>query len=171
MLRIIKFTGPDIMQGNGVRCTIWVSGCKHHCPMCHNQWTQDFSVGRTYSYNEKADEIWKYLSKPFYDGITLSGGDPLSQDNDGLREILDIIHIVRTHFPKKNIWLYTGYSLEEIRNHENGLVREIVDKVDVLVDGRFEIDKKDISLAFRGSSNQVIWERGADGEFVRSNLN
>lgn len=174
MLRILNITGPDILQGNGIRCTLWVSGCRHHCPMCQNQWTWKYDQGKVYSENKEwlKEEIRKYLSKDYYDGITLSGGDPLGQDTKGLIELLEIITWIKEEFPTKNIWLYTGYNLLNVLYSDDKVQKDIIYSCDFVVDGKFEINEKDPSLAFRGSRNQVIWEKDKEnGQFFRSDLN
>lgn len=173
MLRILDITGPDILQGLGIRCSLWVSGCKHHCPNCQNCWTWDYNQGKVYSKEKEyiLDTIKMYLEKPYYKGITLSGGDPLFQDEDGLKELIEIIEYVKKEFPTKDIWLYTGFTLEEIRKTGNNLLEKILENIDVLVDGRFKNELRNISLKFRGSSNQVIWEKDKNGNFVKSDLN
>lgn len=174
MLRILDITGPDILQGNGIRCTLWVSGCKHRCKMCQNQWTWGYEQGKIYSKckEEIKEDLRKYLSKKHYDGLTLSGGDPLGQDTKGLEELKELIDWVKQEFPQKNIWLYTGYNLLDIIHSDNCLQKEILNSCDFVVDGQFEIQNKDISLAFRGSSNQIIWERDKKtNEFFKSELN
>ena len=174
MLRILDITGPDILQGWGTRCSLWVSGCKHHCPLCQNQWTWKYEQGRIYNEEKKQilKEISNFLSKEYYQGITFSGGDPLYQDNDGLCEIFEIIQFVRKEFPTKDIWLYTGFTMEEIEKSNNYMMQKIVDNIDYLVDGQFKNELKDISLRFRGSSNQIIWQKDSkSGKFVKSELN
>lgn len=173
MLRILEITGPDILQGCGIRCSLWVSGCKHQCPFCQNKWTWKYEQGKFFSFNKEEifEEISKFLSKDYYKGITFSGGDPLCQDNDGLCELYEIISFIRQEFPQKDIWLYTGFTMEEIKNSKNYMLNKIVEDIDVLVDGRFVNNLKDISLKFRGSSNQTIWEKDKNRNFVKSELN
>lgn len=172
MLRVLDITGPDILQGNGIRCTLWVSGCRHHCPLCHNRWTWEYNQGMIYKENKEDiyEKISSYLSKEYYEGITLSGGDPLCQDSSGLEELNELLEFVKKEFPDKNVWLYTGYTLSELKSKYDDNIHKILDKCDVIVDGRFENDKKDISLAFRGSSNQTIYEK-VNGEFQVSKYN
>lgn len=154
MLRILDITAPDINNGTGIRVTLWVSGCKHHCKGCHNQWTWDFNQGK--EFRENIDEIGyklgDWLDRDYVEGLTISGGDPLCQDEEGLKRIKEIIQWVRINYPTKNIWMYTGYVYEEL----NDLQKEIADSIDVLVDGPFIEEKKDFSCPFRGSSNQRI---------------
>ena len=155
MLRILDITAPDINNGNGVRVTLWVSGCNHHCKGCHNAWTWKYDQGKDFI--ENSDEILNkladWLKRDYVEGITFSGGDPLDQDSKALDSILDIIKWVRFNFPTKNIWLYTGYTYEELNKKQN----EIVSNIDVLVDGPYIEEKRDIAhCPFRGSTNQRI---------------
>jgi anaerobic ribonucleoside-triphosphate reductase activating protein len=155
MLRILDITAPDINNGNGVRVTLWVSGCTHKCKGCHNSWTWDFNQGK--SFIEYQDEILnklsEWLKRDYVDGITFSGGDPLDQDNDGLRLLLDIIKWVRRNYPTKTIWCYTGYVYEELKD----LQKTVADNCDVLVDGPYKEELRDIAhCPFRGSTNQRI---------------
>ena len=153
MLRILDITAPDINNGNGIRVTLWVSGCKHHCKGCHNQWTWDFNKGKNYRDNIKEihDKLENWLSRDYVEGLTISGGDPLCQDDEALIDLGDIIQWVQNIF-NKNVWIYTGYVYEDLK----GLQKEIADLCDVLVDGPFIEEKKDFSCPFRGSSNQRI---------------
>lgn len=155
MLRILDITAPDINNGNGIRITLWVSGCKHHCKGCHNEWTWNYYNGKCFIGNEKEifDKLSEWLDRDYVEGLTFSGGDPLCQDKDGLYEIYDIIKWFREKYPTKNIWLYTGYVYEDLK----GLQKEIVDMVDVIVDGPYIEAKRDIAhTPFRGSTNQRI---------------
>ena len=159
MLRIIDITSPDINNGTGVRVTLWVAGCKHHCKGCHNQWTWKYEQGKVFELDkhEIFEELSKILDNDYIDGLTLSGGDPLCQDNDGLCELNSIIEWFRKRYPEKNIWLYTGYTKEEIDNSDNYMMKTIVNNVDVLVDGPYIEEKRDIAhTPFRGSTNQRI---------------
>jgi anaerobic ribonucleoside-triphosphate reductase activating protein len=153
MLRILDITAPDINNGNGVRVTLWVAGCTHHCKGCHNAWTWDFNQGKNYRDNIKEihDKLENWLSRDYVEGLTISGGDPLCQDEEALIDLGDIIQWVQNIF-NKNVWMYTGYVYEDLK----GLQKEIADNVDVLVDGPFIEEKKDLSCPFRGSSNQRI---------------
>ena len=167
MLRILDITAPDINNGNGIRVTLWVSGCKHHCKGCHNQWTWDFNQGKPLTDDkfgrEVSDKLADWLSRDYVEGLTISGGDPLCQDEDGLYELNEIILWVHQEM-QKNVWIYTGYVYEdlmkEIENNPNTdrskALRAILNSVDVLVDGPFIEEKKDFSCPFRGSSNQRI---------------
>lgn len=159
MLRILDITAPDINNGNGLRVTLWVAGCKHHCKGCHNEWTWKFEQGRVYSDEKEKikDELSKWLDKEYISGLTLSGGDPLCQDNDGLSELFDIIKWFREKYPQKTIWLYTGYTKEQIEKSDDYIKSQILNNVDVLVDGQYVKELRDIAhTPFRGSTNQRI---------------
>lgn len=161
MLRVLDITAPDINNGNGLRVTLWVAGCNHKCKGCHNAWTWKYEQGRVFSADRKEifQELSNWLDKDYIDGLTLSGGDPLAQDNDGLCEVCDIIKWFRDNYPGKNIWLYTGYTKEEIDNSDNDMMKEIVNSIDVLVDGPYIEEKRDIAhTPFRGSTNQRLIE-------------
>ena len=159
MLRILDITAPDINNGTGIRVTLWVSGCKHHCKGCHNQWTWDFNQGKYFTYNENEilNKLSDWLKRDYVQGITLSGGDPLCQDNDGLCEIYRLIQWVRNNYPTKDIWLYTGYVKEDIDKSGNMMQQTIINAVDVLVDGPYKEELRDTAhTPFRGSTNQRI---------------
>lgn len=167
MLRILDITAPDINNGNGVRVTLWVAGCTHHCKGCHNQWTWDFNQGKSLTDDkfgrEVSNQLENWLSRDYVEGLTISGGDPLCQDDEGLYEIVSIITWVHEEL-NKNVWIYTGYVyedlLKEIKDNPNTerskALRAILNSVDVLVDGPFIQEKRSFDCPFRGSSNQRI---------------
>ena len=162
-MNISGISYPDVNNGLGCRVTLWVSGCSHHCKGCQNKETWDKKSGRAFSKEDK-DKLFEILSKPYIKGLTLSGGDPL----DSFNEVLQLVKEIREIFGStKDIWLYTGYTLEQINNSEK---KEILPYVNYLVDGLFELDKRDITLKFRGSTNQIIWEN-RNGKFEKSELN
>lgn len=157
MLRVLDITAPDINNGNGCRVTLWVSGCTHHCKGCQNSWTWKFNQGKSLveHQDEILNELSKWLSKYYIEGVTFSGGDPLCQDSDGLDELRMLIMWVRRNFPTKNIWLYTGYVYDNLDSKK----KEIADMCDVVVDGPYIEEKRDIAhTPFRGSTNQRIIE-------------
>lgn len=162
-MNISGISYPDVNNGLGCRVTLWVAGCSHHCKGCQNKETWDKKSGRVFSKEDK-DKLFDILSKPYIKGLTLSGGDPL----DSFNEVLQLVKEIRDTFGSaKDIWLYTGYTLEQINNSEK---KEILPYVNYLVDGLFELDKRDITLKFRGSTNQIIWENNG-GKFEKSELN
>ena len=159
MLKILNITAPDINNGNGCRVTLWVSGCIHHCKGCHNEWTWKFDQGRDFitERREIFEELSKWLDKDYIEGLTFSGGDPLSQNEEALNELYTIIEWFRQRYPEKNIWLYTGYTKEAIDNSHSDIMKKIIYSVDVLVDGPYIEEKRDIChTPFRGSTNQRI---------------
>ena len=147
-MRIHNITYPDINNGLGCRVTLWVSGCIHHCKGCHNPETWDFNGGREFTDDDKK-MIFEILEKPYIKGITLSGGDPLCSYND----ILILIKEIKERFPNKDIWVFTGFTFDYVNKH----MEELLNYVDVIVDGKYVEDLRDVSLKFRGSSNQNIW--------------
>ncbi len=147
----------DVANGLGVRVSLFVSGCTHHCKNCFNQEAWDFNYGKKFTEKE-IDKIINELDHSYVAGLTLLGGEPLEHINQ--QGLLPLLRKVKEKFPKKNIWCYTGYTFENdimgkmYKNWEE--TKELLSYIDVLVDGKFEEDKKDIKLRFRGSSNQRI---------------
>lgn len=157
-MNYVSITEPDINNGNGVRATIWFSGCSHHCKGCHNEWLQQYHLGNDISILYK-DIKNIFDNKKYLDGITLSGGDPLTQNTKNLNDLLDFIIWFKTNYSDKNIWIFTGYVLEHLidsNNNDDKLKLKIISECDYLVDGPFIEELKDLSLPFRGSSNQRI---------------
>ena len=142
-----NITKDDMLNGEGLRVVLWVSGCNHHCPNCQNPITWDEKGGLPFD-KKAEDELFEALDKPYIDGITFSGGDPLFPNNRN--EVLRLIKKCKGVYPNKTIWLYTGYSWEEIK-HLDG-----IELVDVLVDGEFVEALKDNNLEWVGSSNQRV---------------
>ena len=151
-MRYLTITAPDINNGLGCRVTLWVAGCKHACIGCQNKHTWKYDQGNMISDAYEKLDYW--LDKAYIRGLTLSGGDPLCQDEDSLKELEGLITYVKDKYPLKDIWIYTGYTYDEIKKDK--LKYKIVSLCDVLVDGMFDINKKDTTLPFRGSSNQNI---------------
>ena len=141
----------SVSNGAGVRTVLWVSGCDVHCHNCHNPQTWDFNSGIPFT-DDSMQEILYDLSKPYIKGLTLSGGHPLDPHN--APKVLEIVKRVKMVFPNKDIWIYSGYEWEDIIKDET--LREILKYTDVLVDGAYVDELRDISLPFRGSSNQRI---------------
>ena len=146
-----KIDKCSVSNGSGVRAVLWISGCGIHCRNCHNQQTWDFNSGIPFT-DDTMQEILYDLSKPYIKGLTISGGHPLDPQN--APEVLKIVKRVKMVFPNKDIWIYSGYEWENIIKDET--LREIMKYTDVLVDGPYINDLRDISLPFRGSSNQRI---------------
>lgn len=150
-MKYINITHPDINNGTGCRVTLWIPGCTHNCPGCHNAWTANYDIGKEFD-NDAKELIYKELSKPYIDGLTISGGDPLDQNLGTLSDLKEFLVTIKDKFPSKTIWLYTGYYLDDLNDWQ----LEVVDLCDVIVDGPFIKRLADGSLAFRGSSNQKI---------------
>lgn len=149
----------DMLNGDGLRVVLFLSGCNHHCENCHNIETWDECSGYPLT-SEACADIIAELKKDYISGITFSGGDPLHPNNVDL--VNSLITYIRTHFPDKTIWLYTGYTLEDIYRSADDLCSEtmkrlnIVMSVDVLVDGKFEQALADVNYPWAGSTNQRI---------------
>ena len=146
-MRYLKIENVDIGNGLDVGSVLWVSGCSHHCPQCHNPQTWDKNAGEEFT-EEVLDNLLDKLKRPYIKRLTLSGGDPLflgSRD-----EITNIVRKVKKNFPNIKIWCYTGYLWEEVKD------LPCMDFIDVLVDGEFKVELRDITLPFCGSSNQRI---------------
>lgn len=136
-----------MLNGDGLRVVLWVAGCSHCCRECQNPITWDPNGGLPFTEAEEA-EIFAELDKDYVSGITFSGGDPLHPSN--ITAVTDLAGKIRRRYPDKTIWLYTGALWEEIRNEK------IVNYLDVCVDGEFQLEKKDLSLKWKGSSNQRV---------------
>ena len=151
----LKKTG--IANGPGVRVSLFVSGCTHHCKDCFNPETWNFTYGEEYT-DKVMTEILEALEPDYIQGITVLGGEPFEPSNQ--RELLPLYHAIRSRYPEKTIWVYSGYTLEQDLLQESRARIEITDEIlaliDVLVDGEFVLEQKNISLKFRGSENQRI---------------
>lgn len=146
----------DIANGEGVRTSLFVSGCTHHCKECFNPDTWSFDYGREFT-TKTEEEIINSLSPDWIDGLTLLGGEPFEPQNQVV--LYPFIQKVKKIYPNKNIWCYSGYTFEELTTNSRAkidITEKMLSLIDVLVDGEFKIDLKDISLKFRGSSNQRI---------------
>lgn len=147
----------DIANGYGVRVSLFVSGCTNACKGCFQPETWDFEYGNPFT-KKTEDEILKMMDEDFIDGLTLLGGDPFEPANQ--KALIGFLKRVRKERPTKNIWAFTGFTFEELKTEgsysRTDVTDEILDLIDVLIDGRFEEDKKDIRLQFRGSSNQRL---------------
>ena len=146
-MRYHNITYDDMLNGDGLRVVLWVSGCSHRCPECQNPITWDPDCGLEFD-DAAQKELFSYLARPYISGVTFSGGDPLFPKNRA--EVLNLIKKIRLLFPLKTIWLYTGYTWEEISELDG------IELIDVIVDGRFDFSKKDNKLHWRGSSNQRV---------------
>ena len=153
----------DIADGPGVRVSLFVSGCRHHCKGCFNKETWDFGYGKPYT-KETEDEIIRLLAPSYIQGLTLLGGEPFEPENQ--EELAGLLKRVRETYPDKDIWCYTGY-LYDVDLSKGGKVytevtEEMLSYIDVLVDGEFIEEEKDVTLVFRGSRNQRIIDLGKE---------
>lgn len=152
-----KIRENDIANGVGVRVTLFVSGCRNHCDNCFQPETWDFQYGELYT-EQTEQHIIESLSRPYVRGLTLLGGEPFEPENQ--RELVRLLRKVKLMRPRKDIWCYTGYTLNQLLLDGNRCRCEATDDmlslIDILVDGRFMDELKDITLKFRGSSNQRI---------------
>lgn len=146
-MRYHNITKDDMLNGEGLRVVLWVSGCSHNCKECHNPVTWDIRGGVLFDQTAK-DELFEELGKPYIAGVTLSGGDPLHPENRA--EIGTLIDEICDKFPNKTIWLYTGYEWEAVSR------LPYLRKVDVVVDGEFVVALKDPKLHWKGSANQRV---------------
>lgn len=165
----------DIANGPGCRTTLFVSGCTHHCKGCFNEIAWDFNYGKPFT-EEVENELLKESASPFVNGFTILGGEPMETVNQ--RALISFLRKAKKMYKDKTIWIYSGYTYEELIDTRNTrchceVTDEILSLIDVLVDGEFEIKKKDISLKFRGSSNQRLIDMKKTrekGEIVTLNL-
>lgn len=146
-MRYHNITKDDMLNGDGLRAVLWVSGCSHGCKECHNPVTWDIEGGLPFD-DEARTELFEELSKDYTKGVTMSGGDPLHPINR--EDIGTLMEEIKQKFPGKTIWLYTGYDWDDIKE------LPCIPQIDVLVDGRFEVELLDKKLKWRGSSNQRI---------------
>ena len=146
----------DIANGDGVRVSLFVSGCRNRCKNCFQPETWDFEYGQIFDDGAEA-QLLEALGPSYVDGLTLLGGEPFEPENQ--RVLARFLSRMRKSLPQKNVWCYTGYTLEQILDAAHPhceCTEEMLSNIDVLVDGRFVEELKDISLKFRGSSNQRI---------------
>lgn len=177
--RIIDYKAFNFVDGEGVRNSLYVSGCMFHCEGCYNKATWSFKAGVPYT-TELEERIMADLAQPYVQGLTLLGGEPFL--NTGF--LIPLVKRIRRELPDKDIWSWTGYTWEELMLETPDKL-ELLHLVDILVDGRFELAKKNFLLQFRGSSNQriidvkkslasnqvVIWENLNDGQQTYEQLN
>lgn len=148
----------DVANGPGCRTALFVSGCTHHCKGCFNEITWDFNYGDKYT-KETEDEIITSLSPSYVSGLTILGGEPMEICNQEC--VAALVERVKNTYPKKSIWLFSGYTFGELTDLSNKRCNgpktaQILNNIDILVDGEFVLDKNDFRLRFRGSSNQRI---------------
>ena len=146
-IKIAGTVNDSIVDGEGYRFTIFTQGCPHHCEGCQNPQTHDFTSGKL---ADTDDLLTHILDNPLLSGVTFSGGEPFCQPAP-LAELAE-----KLHAHGLEIWAYTGYTLEELSRMENPAVTELLQRIDVLVDGKFDLEQRDLTLPFRGSRNQRV---------------
>ncbi|WP_214745658.1 anaerobic ribonucleoside-triphosphate reductase activating protein [Exiguobacterium sp. s189] len=145
-MRILSVVEESVVDGPGIRTVIFTAGCPHHCKGCHNPSSWNPAGGEEF----EVDEIVRRIELSGWDGVTISGGEPFLQS----AELAKLVKACKSL--GKNVWVYTGYTMEQLVAMQDGAVQTVLDYADVLVDGRFEQSLRDMGLRFRGSSNQRI---------------
>ena len=160
----------DIADGPGVRVSLFVSGCRHHCKGCFNSETWDFQYGVPFT-EETQDKILELLAPSYIEGFSLLGGEPFEPENQPV--LAELLEEIKSTYPEKSIWCYSGYLFDKDLAHGGKFYTPYTDRmlscIDILVDGEFIQELKDISLQFRGSSNQRILHLN-DGKLVKEGL-
>lgn len=157
-MNVAEIKTNDIANGEGVRTSLFVSGCRHHCPDCFNEIAWDFAYGRPYT-KEIEEEIFASVEPDWIAGISLLGGEPFEPENQPT--LLGLLQNFKARYPNKTVWCYSGFTIEEIlgekpsRAHTD-ISAKMLELIDVLVDGKFEKALKNIMLKFRGSENQRV---------------
>ena len=146
-MNYFAITKDDMLNGSGLRVVLWVAGCEHHCKGCHNPYTHDVNGGIKFG-QDALEEIFKELEKDYISGFSASGGDPLHPENRD--EMGQLCKLIKEQYPDKTIWIYTGYTFEEVKH------LEALKYTDVLVDGKFVQELADENYPFAGSVNQRI---------------
>ena len=162
-MRYHNITTADMLNGTGLRVVLWLSGCDHHCENCQNPQTHDINSGIEFDLSAK-EELFRELEKNYIKGVTFSGGDPLHKNN--IYGVLSLCKTIKKDYQQKDIWLYSGFTWEELFNFNDGIDeenwcvneirKEIVSLSDVFVDGRYWESCRDTKLMWRGSSNQRV---------------
>ena len=150
-MKMAGFYDESISNGLGWRAVLFVSGCPHNCPGCHNKIAQDYNYGQEFN---KEEIINRICENSILKGITISGGEPLCKEN--IAEVADFIQDVKKVRPEFNVWCYSGYTMEQLQARNDETTDKLLKEIDVLVDGRFIESQKKQNLKFRGSANQRI---------------
>ncbi len=149
----------DLANGTGIRISLFLSGCRFHCPDCFNEKSQDFDYGKPFT-QDTIETILNLVSNPYVSGLSILGGDPLWQDETGLIDLIRLTYAVRAK--NKTIWIWSGFTWEEVMNIsktssiEAQLRWKLIKSCDVFIDGKFDKNLKDLTLKWRGSSNQRV---------------
>ncbi|OWR27406.1 anaerobic ribonucleoside-triphosphate reductase activating protein [Saccharibacillus sp. O23] len=168
-MNICGYYPESINEGEGLRASVFISGCKHYCQGCFSARTWNFDYGEPFDLRRQQEIIAEMADNPLLDGLTLAGGDPFFSAG----EAAAFLDLARASLPDLNVWMYTGYTFEQLASRPGSDEYELLRRGQVLVDGRFEQDLRDVSLLYRGSSNQrliripeslergeiVLWER------------
>ena len=149
-MRFSKIKDNDIANGEGIVMSLWTQGCPHHCKGCFNLETWDFDGGKEFKEEDKEYILQNIDKNNIKRNLSILGGEPLCQQN--IQGVISLCKAFKEKYPEKIIYVWTGYVLEEF----NDIQKKILDYIDVLIDGKFEIDNKDLSLKLRGSTNQRI---------------
>ena len=149
----------DIANGEGFRVSLFVTGCLRNCPGCFNKQAQDPAFGKLFD-DEAKEKIFAELDNEWCKGLSVLGGEPMSRLSDNRAQVIAFCKEVKEKYPDKDIWMWSGYTMEELMSMPD--TKEIFKYIDVLVDGPFVQEKKDLSIPFRGSSNQRILHKGTD---------
>ena len=153
-MRYAKIRKMDVSNGDGLGVSLFVQGCHFHCPQCFNSETWDFNGGQEFT-KDVATQFCSLLENPYIKRVSILGGEPLCEENFII--VMLLINHIKLSFPDKKIWIWTGFTLEELLlNYSHLSIFNIFKKIDVLVDGRFEYAKKDLSLKYCGSTNQRV---------------
>ena len=150
-MKMAGFYDESISNGIGWRAVLFVSGCPHNCPGCHNKIAQDYNYGEDYDQEKLINKI---KENSILRGITISGGEPLCKEN--IAEVNNFIDAVKKERPNFDVWCYSGYTFEELQNRKDEETDKLLKKIDVLVDGRFIEERKNPEIRFRGSDNQRL---------------
>lgn len=148
-MRYAQMRKCDVANGSGIRTSLFVQGCTRHCKGCFNPETWDFAGGMEWT-SQTEDEFVELTGKPHIKGATILGGEPMDMQNRGA--VTALLKRLKETYPQKDIWMYSSYKFEELKEDEGNVLLYL----DVLVDGEFVEEKKDLSLRFRGSSNQRV---------------
>ena len=155
----MKYAGympNDFVNGEGVCVSLWTAGCPHRCPGCFNSEMWDYNNGKPVPNDIKEQLVKAISANGIQRNFSILGGEPLSEDNRAFVD--DIVKLIRSAYPRIKIYLWTGYTYQELLDLDNKYINSILSQINFLIDGRFEEDKKDLTLKLRGSSNQKIIE-------------
>lgn len=151
-MNFMEILPEDMVNAPGIHTAIWVSGCPHHCPGCFNQEAWSYDAGKDFNY-EQFNYLMDCIGAPICNGLTILGGEPFAPNN--IPELKHIIETCRKMYPEKAIWVYTGYTIQELYTRDESKTNFCLKNIDVLVDGRF-VEKLKVPLQYRGSSNQRV---------------